>query len=370
VSIGNPVSQQHDTASGDDYTVRLIDPSCDKRWDTFVEKHPWGWICQLSDWGKILEECFKHITGYYLALFDDNDRIRAGLPIFSVKSWLTGSRMVSVPHGTLCDPLVDNPGQMDQLVWAAIGLAKTLRISQIEIKTLMSSPLISENILDKDSYYKHHYLRLVSDPEQLRKSFHRTCVRQRITRALNSKLEVRVARSVSDLDDFYQLHVHTRKRHGLPPQPFRLFELLWDTLHPLNRITALTAFLGDVRLASLILLKFKNRVSAEFAASDERFFNLSPNHLLFWEAIKLACHEGFEIFDFGRTPPTNQELMDFKRRWGTEMVDLSHFFYPKQLSGHLRQDSKFAYRAAQTLCLKIPNRFLPLFGQFVYKHLG
>lgn len=351
-------------------SVRLIDPSRDKRWDVFVESHPWGWICQTSAWGKLLEQCFKHIKGYYLVLFDGNDNIKAGLPIFSVESWLMGKRMVSIPHATLCDPLVSNPVEMEQLVGAAITLSNKLGMAQIEVRTLMSGPLFCDERFDSLNYFKHHYLPLVSDPEQLKKSFHRSCVRQRIARALGSELDLKVAESKSDLDAFYALHVLTRQRHSLPPQPHKFFELLWQTFYPSGHVELLLATLKGRPVASLIVFKFKNRVSAEFAASDEHFRDLSPNHLLFWEAIKMACREGFEIFDFGRTPPHNQELMDFKRRWGTMVMDLPHFFYPRQTAERAPRDSQRSYKLMQTICRKCPDAMLPLLGRFCYRHLG
>ena len=75
----------------------------------------------------------------------------------------------------------------------------------------------------------------------------------------------------------------------------------------------------------MLLSKFRDRVSGEFVAVDPAFQNISPNHFLFWEAIKSACEEGYRIFDFGRTSPRNVGLMDFKRRWGTQVTDLPQF---------------------------------------------
>src|SRR5512136_2928209 len=94
--------------------VALIDPVEDKRWDNFVEHHPFGWVCHLSGWKKALERSFKHLKGHYLVLFS-NDAIRAALPVFEVKSWLTGKRMVSIPFATVCDPLISNSNEMEVL---------------------------------------------------------------------------------------------------------------------------------------------------------------------------------------------------------------------------------------------------------------
>ncbi|HEX2964976.1 MAG TPA: GNAT family N-acetyltransferase [Syntrophorhabdaceae bacterium] len=351
-------------------TVCLIEPSKDMRWDAFVESHPLGWISQLSDWGNILEECFKHIKGYYIAILDEDDHIQAGLPIYSVKSHITGNRMVSVPHATLCDPLVDNAVQLRQLTDAVVQLSHSLGISKIEIKSFMSGRLFKDMDFDEDTFYKHHYLQLMPDPEQLKKSFHRTCIRQRIARAFTSNFVVKIADKVSDLLDFYKLHTMTRRRHGLPPQPFQFFELMWRRFYPKRRLALLTAFHGSLPAASMIILKFRNRVSAEFAASDQRFFNLSPNHLVFWEAIKMACFEKFEIFDFGRTSPTNQELMDFKRRWGTSIMELPQFYYPRKKGVRTKREDRYTYKCVQAICQNLPISMLPGVGRLLYNHLG
>ena len=34
----------------------LIDPASDSRWDEFVAAHPYGWICHLAGWKKVLED--------------------------------------------------------------------------------------------------------------------------------------------------------------------------------------------------------------------------------------------------------------------------------------------------------------------------
>ena len=65
--------------------VQIINPITDDRWDRFVESHPFGWICHLSGWKKMLESTFPHIKGHYIALLDSNGNIQAALPIFEVR---------------------------------------------------------------------------------------------------------------------------------------------------------------------------------------------------------------------------------------------------------------------------------------------
>ena len=350
----------------------IIDPTQDPRWDKFVENHPFGWIVHLSGWKQVLENSFKHMKGHYLALIDTTtDDIQAALPLFEVRSWLIGNRLVSIPFATLCDPLITTTDDMSKLFAEALNLSKELKTPSIEIRAFMSVPLIQEEALGKNPSYKHHYILLDKEPEELKKSFHRTNVRQRIQRALKSNLSLKVADNESDMINFYQLHTMTRKKIGLPPQPYTFFKQLWKTFSPSKRMVLLLAERNNITLAGLILFKFKDRVSAEFLASDEQYLNVSPNHLLFWEAIKSAYDEGYKIFDFGRTSPYNETLISFKNRWGTTVADLPQFCYPKKLSENIAdRETSTSYKLINKICRNSPESVCKLLGQICYKHLG
>ncbi|MEN6321049.1 MAG: GNAT family N-acetyltransferase [Syntrophaceae bacterium] len=353
-------------------TITIIDPIKDLRWDKFVENHPFGWIAHLSGWKKLLENSFPHIKGHYLALVDiSNNEIRAALPLFEVRSWLTGNRMVSIPYATLCDPLINTNNDMEILLEDVLNLGKKLKTSYIEIRTLHSSSLIQDRRLVCHQFYKHHYLKLDKNPEVLKKSFHRTNVKQRIQRALDCDISIKIADSESDLIKFFKLHAKTRRKLSLPPQPYIFFKLLWEMFIPLNQMILLLAEHKNLAIAGLILFKFKDRVSAEFLATDEEYLNISPNHLLFWEAIKSAYNDGFKIFDFGRTSPHNESLMSFKNRWGTQVTNLPQFFYPHDVLKKVteRETSK-GYKLIQKLCKNSPESLYQLIGRFCYRHLG
>lgn len=350
--------------------ITTIDPVEDLRWDRFVEDHPFGWIAQLSGWKVALEKSFNHMTGYYFVLLNDSEsKILAALPVFDVKSWITGRRLVSIPYATLCDPLVSTAEEMDLLLKAVLKLSEELKCSYVEIRTLSSSNFMRSNGFGEIDFFKHHYLMLKDSPDQLKKRFHRTCVRQRISRAKKSNLTLLAGHEAEHLDKFYKLHLVTRRRLARPPQPYQFFKNLWEAFP--DNLTLLIAQTGRMPIAGLILLKFKDRVSAEFAASDEAFRDLSPNHFVFWEAIKLCYEEGYKIFDFGRTSPTNNTLMDFKRRWGTEVIDLPQFFYPQHLAEEtLTAEGSWKFKLMSKICEDAPNFIQKAVGNFCYRHLG
>lgn len=183
--------------------VELIDPLQDPRWDKFVESHPFGLICHLSGWKRILENSFSHLKGHYLCLFKpDGETIQAALPVYEVKSWLTGTRLVSIPFATLCDPLISEEEDSEKLLSAATGLVKKTRAIYVEFRTFQSKVMAQHKDLGCSAFYKHHYLSLEKEPEELKKNFHRTCTRQRISRALKSELTLKVAEDEQDLIDF------------------------------------------------------------------------------------------------------------------------------------------------------------------------
>lgn len=311
------------------------------------------------------------MKGYYFVLVDGDNRIKAGLPIYEVKSWLTGNRLVSIPFATLCDPLISTNEDMKELFESVLNLSKELKTLRVEIRTFSSFSLIQDNRLGSVNSHKHHYLRLETEPEKLKKKFHRSCVRQRISRAIKSDLRVTVGETESDLQYFYQLQLITRKRLGLPSQPYVFFKTLWETFSPSKQIQLLLALKDERKIAGLLQFKFRDRVSVEFAVSDERYRNLSPNHFLFWEAIKLAHEEGYKIFDFGRTSPSNKNLMDFKRRWGTKVIDLPLFLYPPEAADEtVNREGTWKYRLVSKMCRSSPDSFQEAIGNFCYRHLG
>ena len=348
-----------------------VDPSRDERWETFVESHPFGWICHTAAWKEILETSFKHVRARYLALTrEKTGEIKAALAICHVRSWMTGNRLVSLPFATLCDPLVSSADEFKILLDAAIALREQLGSKYLEIRALHSRELLTDGRMSLHRNYKHHYLTLDREPRQLMKRFHRTCVRQRIRRAQNSQLKVEEGKNETDLREFYCLYLKTRQRLLLPPQPYRFIRTLWQKLHHRDSVTLLLARHNGQSIGGMMLLMFKDRVSAEYAVVDEDFLHLSPNHLLFWTAIKKAQTEGFGVFDFGRTATDNRGLMDFKRRWGTQVVDLIQAFSPVNAAQQLPGYAGLSQKVLATLCTRTPVSAYRALGNFCYRHLG
>lgn len=352
--------------------ISIIDPLQDERWDQFVAKHPNGWLCHLSGWKALLERCFSHIKGFYIVKVNDvTDEICAGLPIFRVNSFLTAKRLVSIPFTTLCDPLYNQENDLQEMIERAIEMSEKDKSSFIEIRSFKSARLKNDRRFKTSIIYKNHYLELKEDIESIKKRLHRTCVKQRISRSLKSNITLKFGKTGEDLERFYSLYLITRKRTQLPPMPYHFFETMWEIFQPSGKISLLLAEHHDAAIAALLLFKYKNRVSIEFAGSDDTYKTLSPNHFLFWHAINISKEEGYAVLDFGRTSPNNQHLMDFKSHWGTLISDIPHYYYFRNSRNQAKYpENTFDYILAQTLSRFIPNSLYPAFGKFCYRHLG
>lgn len=356
--------------SMNEVAVTIIDPLRDHRWDAFVQDHAFGWLCHLSGWKKVMERSFPHLRGHYFALVEDG-KIRAALPVYEVDSWLTGKRLVSLPFATLCDPLVSTAEDLQKLIDAVIDFSRERAVPTVEIRTLLSASYVRDDRLASRSFFSHHYIPLTEPLDQLKKKFHRSCVRQRITRALNSGIEISNGASEQDLAAFYRLYLSNRKSLGLPPQPYAFIRDLWEEFGPSGKVVLLMARKQKHLVGGLILFKFRDRVSAEYAVWDDAFQHMSPIHGLFWEAIQSASAEGYRIFDFGRTSPDNQSLMDFKNRWGTIVVDIHQFFYPRERYQTVQARYTPLTRAlVRGVCKASPLPLYELLGQLFYRHLS
>jgi hypothetical protein len=342
------------------------------RWDAFVKKHPYGWICHLSAWKDVLEKSFPHIKGHVIAVCDDaTHTIVAGLPMYTVTSWLTGKRLVSTPFATLFDPLITTSEDMQALFPGIIDLYNRENANHVEIRATFAKHLISTARCSVSTAYKHHYLLLNRPPEELKKTFHLTAVQQPIAQAGRSALTVRTASCEADVFHFYRLFFKTRRRLGLPPMPYTFFKTLWDVFGGSGHLTLLIALYGNTPVAAVILFKFGRTVCLEFAADDVRYRQFKPNHFLYWESIKSAYAEGFNIFSLGRTAPVNSGLMNFKQRWGTRVDDLMECYYPQSASDRskARKDS-WQYAVVRHVSTAAPDFLFKIIGNFCYRHMG
>jgi CelD/BcsL family acetyltransferase involved in cellulose biosynthesis len=285
----------------------------DKRWASFVEGSPEAVPFHRPEWSQLLADCYGY-RAFTFSRVDAVGRISCGLPILEVKGPLGGRRWVSLPFTDYCPLLAGSEEEIDWLIDQVDAERRAQGVSRLEVR----APLPKKKDVHRHSTAVTHTLRLSPDVEAVFRSFKRKQVRQPILKAARDGVTVRRAECPGDLvDTFYELHVQTRARLGVPVQPRRYFRLLWQLLIEPGLAFSLLASVGRSTVAGAVFMAWNGTITYKYGASRPEFSKLSPNKLLLWTAIRWGCENGYRVFDFGRTDVENAGLRAFKLGWGT-----------------------------------------------------
>ena len=204
-------------------------------------------------------------------------------------------------------------------------------------------------------------------PEALISNFS-SSVQRAVRKAERSGLTVSIQSSPDALAQFYKLHVRTRRRHGVPPQPRSFFINIQRHLISAGfGFIVLVEFQKDP-IAAAMFFKLGRHAVYKFGASDERSQELRPNNLAMFEGIKYLAKKGAETLHFGRTDKGNEGLRRFKLSWGAieEEIGYARFEMASGSWKHLRdRRSTFHKRIFRVL----PASLNRLAGAMLYPHL-
>ena len=191
--------------------------------------------------------------------------------------------------------------------------------------------------------------------------------RRNIRTAQKSVIRIAISDLESDLHEYYRLHCLTRKRQGVPPQPYRFFKAIHRNVISKGKgFTVLGRHEGRA-VAGAVYLHSGKKGIYKFGASDLCFQHLRANNLVMWEAIRWFSKNGFEELCFGRTDPENAGLVRFKTGWGAEEREVLYYRYDIS-SGKsvIHTDSKIP----DGFFHKIPVSVSRILGSVLYKHVG
>jgi hypothetical protein len=206
-------------------TVHWLAPDQTAEWDAFVARHPLGLVYHLSAWTRVLETAFTHIQGRFLVLRDGVDgTIRAGLPVYTVQSWLLGRRVVSIPFASFSDPLISSVAEFDQLLPHLEELQRSTKSRLLEVRLTQTAAQLGSTRLVSSSDYKHHYLALDKDCDTLFESFAKTSIRQKIRKAINAGVTVEERTDEGCMEACHAILAETRMRRFLPAMPYAFFQ--------------------------------------------------------------------------------------------------------------------------------------------------
>jgi CelD/BcsL family acetyltransferase involved in cellulose biosynthesis len=281
-------------------------------WLAFVRGHSEALAFHLPAWAEAISDCYG-FEPFVLAVGDGNGRLLGGLPTIEVRTFRRRRRWVALPFTDLCPPLLSAPLTVDAFTEAIDAARQHAGVSCFDVRAPLAP--IEGAALHSDAVI--HTVTLGDDPDELFKRFHRSQVQRNIRRAeRDGSVTIRVGERPEDLTRvYYDLHLQTRKRHGVPVQPRKFFESLWAHMFETGQGRLLLAYADGAPIAGIVLLVGTETVTYKFGASDASAWRTRPNHLLFWDAIRWAIENGYRDFDLGRSDLDGQGLREFKSGW-------------------------------------------------------
>jgi CelD/BcsL family acetyltransferase involved in cellulose biosynthesis len=343
--------------------VHITNPLTDPRWDALVDRHARASVFHQRGWLEALSRTYGYQPLVLTSAAGDMP-ISDGIVLCHVSSWITGTRMVSLPFADHCEPLLNDPQVLPEFMAWLRAERDCQRWKYVEIRPL-SRIHDGDRGLQPSRSYCFHELDLTPGLVQLFRSLHKDSIQRRIQRAEREELSYATGRSEVLADDFYRLMLMTRRRHHLLPQPRAWFKNLVECMGDKAQIRV--AAKNGTPIAAMLTLRHGTSVTYKYGCSDERLHNLGAMPLLFWRLIEESKASGAEKIDFGRSDLDQESLIAFKDKLGTTKKLLNYYRYPQESK---QTPVTWGEHAIRQFFSILPDSFSSTAGRLVYRHMG
>jgi CelD/BcsL family acetyltransferase involved in cellulose biosynthesis len=341
--------------------ISILNPTNHPNWDSLLLTNDHTTFFHTVAWARVLSESYGYRPLYFTLIEDE--RLTGLIPLMEIKSFLTGKRGVSLPFTDFCPPVAESAEVFASLLNAVLDHGRKAGWKTVEFRGA------GEFLTEAPASAEHLTHMLVLDPDENRvfASF-KTNTRRNIRKASEAGLSVSILHSRQAMVEFFRLNSLTRQRHGLPPQPKIFFDKIFEHVISVNKGFVALASHKELPVAAAVHFLFDGEAIYKYGASDKNFQNLRPNNLVMWEAIRWCCQNNFRSFNFGRTEPDNEGLLQFKRAWGTIENKRPYFKYDLKANRFVagRSGPKTSYGVFKVM----PIPMLRLAGNLLYKHVG
>lgn len=331
-------------------------------WDERISRFADSTFFHSANWARVLHSSYHYSPEYLVAGGLDNPKLI--LPVMGVKGLLSGVRGVSLPFTDFCEPLLSRNLAQEEFTATIKKVTQDSGWTSLQIR---GGQQFMNGAVPATSYYGHQLE--LARPEQELKAGLRNSLKRNIKRAQNEGVKVIIDNSDDALRAFYHLNCLTRKKHGLPPQPFRFFENIQKHVLHNHLGTLFLARYNCQTVAAAIYFHQFNKVIYKFGASDEKYLQVRANNLIMWEAIKHFNATGYELFDFGKTELTNEGLRRYKLSYGAEERTINYYRYEAEDNAFVKQASRESGWHNQVF-KRMPVPVLRLSGSLLYKHVA
>ena len=321
-----------------------------------VEDHPDATPFHLPGWTRVVAETYGFPS---FVLRAGGARPAAGIPVVQVTGLLGHRRLVALPFTDRCPPLIAGGHEEGEFAGALARWRAATGAGPLEVRASLDgcegSCLVgTRNVIDLDR-----------DADAVFRRLHRNRVQRRVRRARELGVEITLGRSLNDLETFYSLHCRTRRRQGVPVQPKRFLQGVWEHLIRPGHGFVVVAHAGGTPVATALFLGWGRHLIYKYGASEPAYWRLGANFLVHWTAIEWGCRNGFETYDFGRTDEGHESLRQFKALWGGTESPLA---YTTLGEAPRRQGQRRAAGAMARVIKRSPTVVCRALGELLYRY--
>jgi len=319
--------------------------------------HERGWLEALAR--------TYHYKPFVLTTASPGERLANGIAMCRVSSWMTGTRLVSLPFSDHCEPLLNSTAELQGFIALLQAECDHKQRRYVELRPLAPMERSIHGLQPNCSYWFHE-LDLGPSLEQIFRQLHVNSFRRKIRRAERERLSYESGNSEGLLREFYRLLLNTRKRHQLLPQPQVWFRNLLQCLR--DKVQIRLARKNGVPIAAMLTLQHQASVVYKYGCSDETFHSLGGMPFLFWKLIEESKASGAARIDFGRTDLSNEGLITFKDRLGAGRKLLTYYRYAETARTGVATLGES--QAVRQFLSFLPEAVSSAAGRVLYRHMG
>lgn len=358
--------------------------SCEQEWEQFVADHPDSTFFHRFAWSRVLRRAFGHKPHFLLAR--RKNALVGVLPLAEVRSYLFGSRLVSLPFCVYGGALALDADAAKALRSAACDLAERLGVGNLELRNVVKE---DTEWLQSDLYVTFRKTLSSDHAENLKAIPNRQ--RAMLRKALKEGL---FSEECDDPARVYRIYSESVRNLGTPVFSVRYFRILREEFGADCRLLVIrqtpdrqlkttaddgglcdgaspASAKGAEDVAGVLSFYHKGEVLPYYGGGISRARHIKGcNHFLYWELMRRSVDEGVLGFDFGRSKRETGPYQ-FKKNLGFDSTDL-HYQY------HLVRDSALPeinptnprYQRKIELWKKLPLPVANTVGPYLARSLG
>jgi hypothetical protein len=284
--------------------------------------------------------------------------LRAAAVVARSKRFFT-TWLISLPFADSSAPLARDDESRADFMRALVAANPAARI---EIRGV-AGPALWENV----DCFGHWTLDLRRPFSEIKAGFGRT-VRIGIKRAVRDKVQIECHTDRAQLARYFDLQLITRRRLGVPPQPFKFFAAVYDGFARTGDIEIRFATYQGRDHAGAILLRSADQVCYKWAARLEGG-HPGANHMLVADMIE-AHAERATTMDFGRCDKRNAGLVRSKADLGCAVRPLPYAFFPGAPRNVSSEVLRGPARILSSMWKRLPLPLTRVLGEILYRYVA